>query len=248
VGVFAVDTGTGLSVARRADERFAMCSTFKWVLGAAVLARADRGECTLGDRVRYGPADLLEYAPTTRAHVAEGSMSIEALAQAAIRNSDNTAANLLLRQVGGPAGLTSFVRDAGDGVTRLDRDEPDLNTNAAGDSRDTTSPRAMVRLMNVILCGSRLADGSRWRLRGWLDACETGLRRLRVGFPPGWRVGDKTGTGLRGAVNDVAIAVPPRTSPILIAAYLSDSACPVDRLEHAHATIGRIVAQRFRVR
>jgi beta-lactamase class A len=243
VGVFALDTASGKQLAHREDERFAMCSTFKLPLVAAVLARIDRREISLGDRVRYGEADLLEYAPTTREHVSEGAMTIEALAKAAITNSDNTAANLLLAQVDGPAGLTQFFRQVGDPVTRLDRNEPTLNTNVRGDPRDTTSPRAMVGLMQRVLCADALSPESRRRLVGWLQACETGRERLRAGLPPEWHVGDKTGTGLEGAVNDLAFALPPGRAPILVAAYLSDSAASVEALSVAHERIGRLVGR-----
>ncbi len=243
VGVFALDTGTGRQLARREDERFAMCSTFKWALAAAVLARVDRAELSLDERVPYGSTDLLEHAPATREHVAEGSMTLDALARAAVTVSDNTAANLLLAKVGGPGGLTQFARRMGDPVTRLDRDEPTLNENHPGDPRDTTSPRAMVGLMRRVLCGDALSPASRERLLGWLRACETGKDRLRGGLPQGWTVGDKTGSGGRCAVNDVAIAWPPGRAPILIAAYMSDGEAGLRRLQAAHADVGRLIAR-----
>ena len=245
VGVFAVDTASGREVAHRADERFAMCSTFKWVLAAAVLARAERGVLSLQQRISYGPADLLEYAPITREHVGDGFMTLEALARAAVTVSDNTAANLLLAVVGGPAGLTEFIRTLGDHVTRLDRNEPTLNSNEPGDARDTTSPRAMVGLMRKLLCDRALSNAKRAPLLEWLRACETGKRRLRSGFPNGWSVGDKTGSGAHNAINDVAIAEPPGRAPVLVAVYLSESSATMEQLEAAHARVARLVAQEF---
>lgn len=242
VGVFAIDTGTGRTLARRENERFAMCSTFKWVLAAAVLGMADRSEATLAERVPYGKADLLETAPVTTEHVAEGAMTVEALMQAVVTVSDNTAANLLLAKVGGPAGMTRFFRACGDRVTRLDRDEPNMSVNDPGDVRDTTSPQAMAGLMRTILCGDVLSRPSRDRLLAWMQACKTGRDRLRAGLPAAWVVGDKTGTGYNGACNDLAIATPPGRAPILIAAYLSDSDADGDKLEGAHAQIARLVS------
>lgn len=243
LGVFALDTGTGRHVAQRADERFAMCSTFKWALAAAVLAEVDRGALSLDARVPYGAADLLEYAPATRARVADGAMTVGELARVAVTVSDNTAANLLLARVGGPSGVTRFARAQGDAVTRLDRTEPTLNENAPGDPRDTTSPRAMAGLMRRVLCGdSALSPASRERLRAWLRACETGHQRLRAGLPRGWDVGDKTGTGGRCAVNDVALARPPGRAPLVIAAYTSDGDAGLAALSRALADVGRIVA------
>ncbi|MBI4951097.1 MAG: class A beta-lactamase [Myxococcales bacterium] len=242
VGVFALDTASGARLEHRADERFAMCSTFKWALAAAVLARVDRGELALDDPIAFGESDLLEYAPATRANVARGQMTIEALADAIVTISDNTAANLLLREVGGPAGLTAFMRSLGDEETRLDRDEPMLNTNLPDDPRDTTTPRAMVGALRAALLGDVLSAPSRALLLGWLERCETGRARLRAGFPPDWRVGDKTGTGNRGACNDVAIATAPGAAPILVAAYVSDGAADKEALEAAHASVASVVA------
>jgi beta-lactamase class A len=246
VGVFALDTASGRTIAHRADERFAMCSTFKWTLAAAAFARIDRAEGSLEQRIPFGPADLMEAAPVTSAHVGEGSMTIEALARATVTVSDNTAANLLLTWIGGPGALTAFYRQLGDTVTRLDRNEPSLNSNEPGDVRDTTSPRAMVGLLNAVLLGNALKSASRERLVALLRACETGKKRLRAGLPPDWVVGDKTGTG-DSAFNDVAIAIPPGRAPILIAAYMSDPGGPDDengvRHEAGDVAIARLAAR-----
>lgn len=245
VGVFAVDTGNGKVLAHRPDERFAMCSTFKWVLAATVLAQVERNLLSLSDRVLYGQADLLAYAPVTSKHATEGFMTVSDLTRAAIVVSDNTAANLLLSKLGGPSVVTEFARSCGDAVTRLDRNEPTLNDNEAGDLRDTTSPRAMATLMSNVLCGNRLSSASRDLLLQWLRDCETGYDRLRSKLPKDWLVGDKTGTGEHGAVNDVAIAIPPGRSPILIAAFLSEGRADRPALVAAHASISRLVVHYF---
>ncbi len=245
VGVFAVDTGSGKVLAHRPDERFAMCSTFKWVLAATVLAHVERNLLSLSGRVLYGQADLLAYAPVTSKHVTEGFMTVSDLTRAAIVVSDNTAANLLLSKLGGPSVVTEFARSCGDAVTRLDRNEPTLNDNEAGDLRDTTSPRAMATLMSNVLCGNRLSSTSRDLLLQWLRDCETGYDRLRAKLPKDWLVGDKTGTGEHGAVNDVAITIPPGRSPILIAAFLSEGRADRPALVAAHASISRLVAHHF---
>lgn len=245
VGVMAIDTGNGDEMLHRADERFAMCSTFKWLLAAMVLARVDRKEVALDRRIDYGPEDLLDYAPVTHEHVASGSMTVAALCRAAVTLSDNTAANLLLEEIGGPAALTAFLRQSGDTVTRLDRNEPGLNTNLPGDERDTTTPRAMAKTMRRILLGGVLSAASRERLVLWLKATTTGLSRLRAGLPPDWTAGDKTGTGENGAANDIAITWPPNREPILIAAYLSGSHATAEARNTAHADIAAAIAQRM---
>ncbi|HVY84580.1 MAG TPA: serine hydrolase [Caulobacterales bacterium] len=266
LGVAALDTGSGHWITHRADERFAMCSTFKLLLVADVLHGVANGGPQLSDQVRFNESDLLDYAPVTRAHVADGPlgrmgvMSVEQLCEAAITLSDNTAANLLLDIVGGPQGLTGFLREQSDGVTRLDRTEPTLNENAPGDQRDTTTPEAMARTMQRLLAfdtltpaipghpdvlGDALTPPLREKLIGWLVACETGKERLRAGFPADWRVGDKTGTGANGAHNDVAIAWPPGRKPILIASYISGDAGDSDTRNAAHASVARVIARAF---
>lgn len=243
LGVAALDTGSGRRVAYRAAERFAMCSTFKLPLVAAVLERVDAGQEDLQRRVAFDASAILEYAPVTKLHVEEGGMSVEALCEAAITVSDNTAANLLLQTVGGPAGLTERFRAWGDATSRLDRDEPMLNTAIAGDVRDTTSPLAMVGTFQQLLLGHALSDSSKQRLCDWLVATKTGLPRLRAGIPPEWRAGDKTGTGNNGATNDVAIVWPPGKSALLIAAYASGSAAEPEQIFAVLADSARLVLQ-----
>ena len=245
VGVAALDTGSGAWLRHRADQRFAMCSTFKVLLAATVLHRVDVGQLDLGRAVRFTRADLLSYAPVTSARVEEGAMSVEALAAAAVEVSDNTAANLLLALVGGPAAVTRRMRGLGDRVTRLDRTEPELNTNLVGDVRDTTTPAAFVQTLRHILLGGGLSSASAQRLAAWMVDCKTGRDRLRAAAPPGWRAGDKTGSGANGAVNDVAIFWPPNRPPILIGAFLSGSPRPTEQLAANHAAIGRVVVDAF---
>lgn len=245
MGVFALDTGTGRTITHRADERFAMCSTFKAALAAAVLAGNDRGEIALDQWIPYTDQDLLEYAPVTRAHVSEGGLIVDSLLAAAVEWSDNTAANLLLDRIGGPAGLTRFIRSVGDSVTRLDRTEPGLNSNLPADPRDTTTPRAMVELLRPILSGHVLSPANRDRLLEWMRACPTGTRRLRSGLPADWTAGDKTGTGARGACNDVAIVWPPGRAPILVACYLSDGEADAAKQNAAHAAVARWIVMHW---
>ncbi len=246
LGVAALDTASGQRLAHRAGERFAMCSTFKLLAAAAVLERVDRGLERLDRFVRYGRADLLAYAPVTTAHVGDGGMPLDALCAASIEYSDNTAANLLLAAIRGPPGWTHFARALGDPISRLDRNEPALNTAAPGDPRDTTAPQAMLADLRAVALGGVLAPASRQRLTGWLVDCQTGGARLRAGLPHGWRVGDKTGTGDGGSANDIAIAFAPG-GPILIASYLTGAvnAAP-DARDAAHAAVARVVVETFR--
>jgi len=245
VGLSVLDTGSGKTLSWRGGERFAMCSSFKWVLAASILKHADQGQLHLSEPVSYDSAQLVGHSPVTAAHVKEGHMRIEDLCAAAVEESDNGAANLLLARIGGPASVTAFARSLGDKMTRLDRNEPRLNDNLPGDPRDTTTPDAMVGTMKTVLLGDVLEPNSRGKLLDWLRKCDTGTQRLRAGLPKDWAEGDKTGTGERGAAVDNAIIWPPRRAPILAAAYVSDSAKPTAQLEAALADLGRLIGTRF---
>jgi beta-lactamase class A len=205
----------------------------------------DAGTAQLDRKISYGPADLLDYAPITKAHVGEGGMSLGDLCAAAINWSDNTAANLVLQVIGGPAGFTQYVRSLGDSVTRLDRNEPTLNTAIPGDARDTTTPLAMVRDMQAVLLGKELSDVSRRQLEIWLVGDKVGDKRLRAGLPPSWRVGDKTGSGDNGTANTIAILWPPDRAPILAAVYHTGSSASVDGRNAVHKEVGSIIANTF---
>src|SRR5438132_1645454 len=155
IGVAALDTASSKHLDCRSEERFPMCSTFKFLAAAAVLKRVDEKQEKLDRFVPYDAKDILEYAPVTKIHLKEGGMTLGALCAAAIEQSDNTAGNLLLDAIGGPVGLTNFARTIGDKVTRLDRKEPELNSAIADDERDTTTPAAMLADMLQLLWGIR---------------------------------------------------------------------------------------------
>ena len=241
LGLAALDTGSGRRIDHRAAERFPMCSTFKFLLAAAVLQRVDLKQDQLERHIAYGRGDLLEYAPIARQRVQEGGMSLSDLCAAAVEYSDNTAANLLLKVLGGPGAITRYAASLGDQLTRLDRTEPSLNDAVPGDERDTTSPSAMLDNLRAILLGKALSSASRGQLQAWLTANTTGDSRLRAGLPAGWKAGDKTGTGEHGSTNDIAILWPPGRPPILVAVYLTESAAPLAERNAALAEVGRIV-------
>lgn len=245
VGLSALDTGSGKTLSWRGDDRFAMCSSFKWLLAALILSRADQGKLSLAEKIPYTATALLPHSPVTQAHLKDGGMSIDALCAAAVEESDNGATDLLLKRVGGPAQVTAYARSLGDSVTRLDRTEPRLNDNLPGDPRDTTTPNAMIKSMKTVWLGNVLQPRSREKLLDWLRKSKTGFNRLHAGLPPGWREGDKTGTGDRGAAVDDAIFWPPGRPPLLAAGYLSDSRKPIEVLEASFAEMGRMIASTF---
>lgn len=226
----------------RLDERFPMCSTFKWLAAACVLQRVDAGQEKLDRRIPYGRDVLLPHSPVTSRHVGAG-MTLGELCRATIVTSDNAAANLILATYGGPQALTAYARSLGDDVTRLDRTEPELNESLPGDPRDTTSPRAMAGLLRKTLLGDALSPRSRALLAEWLEACETNGQRLRADLPAGWRMGSKTGTGARGSTNDVGIFWPPNRPPVIVAAYVTDTRAPEADRSGAIADVARRVTR-----
>ncbi|MBM4015156.1 MAG: class A beta-lactamase [Planctomycetes bacterium] len=257
LGVAVLDTGDGSLRGRRLDERFALCSTFKLILAAMVLDRAASGGPPLGATVAAGPDDLQQHAPVVRAAVdaaaARGAACAELtraeLAEAVQTTSDNAAANLLLREVGGPDAVTAYCRALGDTATRLDRYEPAMNDVRPGDARDTTTPRAMARLVARLL-DDALPPAERETLRRWMIATETGAARVRRGLPAGWLAGDKTGTGGGDGVtvkcNDLVWIEPPGRAPLVVVVYYDTDVVadwPSAADEEVLAAVGRVVGR-----
>jgi beta-lactamase class A len=242
LGVAVLDTGTEASAAHREDERFPMCSTFKLLAAAAILARVDAGKDRLDSRIRFDARDVVVNSAMTKDRAGGEGMSVAELCEAAMIVSDNTAGNLLLARLGGPAGLTAYARSLGDMVTRLDRIEPDLNEAIPDDPRDTTSPAAMLSSLRTLVLGNVLSENSKDQLTRWLLGNKTGDTRLRAGLPSGWRVGDKTGSGERGTTNDVGIIWPPGRAPILVSIYLTETPLAGEQRNATLAAVGRAVA------
>ncbi|ALN63937.1 beta-lactamase L2 [Lysobacter antibioticus] len=239
LGVGMLDTGSGQHFDWRGRERFPMCSTFKFLLAAAVLREVERGKLDLQKKIPIAKSDLIAYSPVTEP-LAGSSASVAQLCEATMTLSDNTAANLLLPLVGNPAGLTTFLRGIGDPTTRLDRKEPELNSAIPGDPRDTTSPLAMVATMRKLLLQDGLQPASQKQLTAWLVANRTGDKRLRAGVPKGARVGDKTGTADTTS-NDLAIIWLPERAPILLTCYLTGSTLDGPGRDAIHASVARLV-------
>ena len=242
LGVAVLDTATGELAGQRLDERFPMCSTFKCLAAAVVLARVDAGQERLDRRIVVARGDLLSWAPVTREHVGGAGMTVADLCEAAITVSDNTAANLLLAATGGPDSVTALARRLGDEVTRLDRTEPTLNEAVPGDPRDTSSPRAMARTLRRLMLGDALSEAGRAQLVAWMAANTTGGHRLRAGVPFDWRVADKTGTGDLGSTNDVGVLWPPHRAPLVVVSYLTDCKAPAPAREAALADVARSIS------
>ncbi|MFT3809225.1 MAG: class A beta-lactamase [Micropepsaceae bacterium] len=244
LGVHVLDTGNGSERGNRSNELFALCSTFKLVLAAAILQRHDAGSVSLDRVLDVTKADIIPNSPVTE-KMAGKTMTVGELCHATMTTSDNAAANILLRELGGPEPITAFLRGIGDTVTRLDRAEPHMNNAdvAAGDTRDTTSPAAMAATMKAIVLGDVLTPASREIITGWLKAAVTGKTRLKAGFPKDWITGDKTGTGKDGPTNDVAITWPPGRAPLIVSVYYERKGSTMAKDAAVIAEVGRIVGR-----
>ncbi len=247
LGVCVLNTETGIMAGYRMHERFGMCSTFKLLLAGIILREGDAGRIKLDEWQAFSEDDLKMARADTRDKLDKGGMTMAALAETAQKTSDNAAANMLLRKLGGPAGMTQLLRGIGDDVTRLDRFEPDMNLVLPGDERDTTTPLAMAKTTAQFLTGKLLTPQSREKLIAWMVATQTGTKRLLAGLPTGWRAGDKTGTGIADAnlgmvnkYNDVAIVFPPRQPPVIIAAYFDADAHYDDMRDQDQAVLADV--------
>ena len=247
LGVDIYDTQTGVSVGLNRDRRFGHCSSFKLSLAAMVLALDAADEIDASRRVTWTKDDLMFVSPFTEKRLAEGASLLE-LAEYTQKYSDNTAANVLLRELGGPAALTGFWRSIGDGVSRLDRTEPELNNQPVTEYRDTTTPAAMARTVAKLLYGDVLPEPSEALLRQWTIDTPTGARRVRAGLPEGWVAGDKTGTsiwpGMGSLYVDIGFVEPPDHPPITFATYYRarethDGMDPAS--EAALASVGEVI-------
>lgn len=242
LGVAILDTASGRHWGYRVQERFPMCSTFKFLAAAAVLRNVDAGAEQLERRVVYGEDVLVTYSPVTGKHIGGSGLSVAQLCEAAVTLSDNTAANLILRSLGGLESFNDFLKTLDDDITRLDRFETELNTAIPGDDRDTTTPEAMTSDLYKILVGDALSASSRQQIQRWMADSKTGDRRLRAGMAPGWRVGDKTGGGDYGTTNDVGIIWPPGGKPLLVSVYLTETTAEADQRDAVIADIGKFIA------
>jgi beta-lactamase class A len=248
VGLFATDLASGRTLAHRDGDPFAMCSTFKPYAVARILQKAQYGALDLRHAVFIDPAVLLPNSPVTAPQVGN-TMSIAQLCAAALQRSDNAAANLLLRLIGGPPAIAEFARSLGDGRTRLDRWEIDVNTAIPGDPRDTSTPRALGGGIQQLLTGPVLGETERRQLEDWMRG--TATSSMRAGLPPGWSTADKTGTGDYGSTNDIGIAYGPDGQRVLLSVMTRSSspdpgANPLQALiaDVTRAVLPRLIRQR----
>ncbi len=244
IGLSAINTASNMHLQYRAEERFPMCSTNKVMGVAAILKKSMTDNLLLQQKVTYKKEDLITYSPMTKKYLADG-MTIAELCAATMTLSDNTAINLLMKNLGGPEAVTVFARSIGDNKFNLNRWEPQLNSAIPGDLRDTTTPAAMEKSLQRLALGDTLATPQRTQLQTWLKNNTTGNSRIRAGVPKGWIVGDKTGTGDYGTTNDIGIIWPPKSSPIVVAIYFTQNKKDAAPRDDVIASATRILMAAF---
>jgi beta-lactamase class A len=240
LGVFALNTANGARLGYRGEERFPVCSTFKVLIAAGILEQSTQIAGLMQHRISYEQGDLVTYSPVAEKHLETG-MTVAELCDAVMRYSDNTAANLLMKILGGPAGVTAFARSIGDREFRLDRWETDLGTAIPGDPRDTSTPEAMGRSLQRLVLGDALGAQQRTQLQDWLRSNTTGANCIQAGVPADWEVGDKTGAGSYGTRNDVAVLWPPHRPPVILTVYSTQHEKDAKWREDVIASAARIV-------
>jgi len=218
LGVCAVFGST--RVGWRLAERFAYCSTFKLYLAAFVLDRVRRGLDRLDRAVAITQADMVPHGPVTQPAVG-GTLTIERLCKATVEVSDNPAANILIREMGGLSAFQAWYRAIGDRVTRVDRWETDLNSAVPGDPRDTTTPDQYATNLDRVLRRGLLSAEHLSLLERWIVETPTGAGRIKAGLPAGHRLGHKTGTGARASHNDIGIIWTPSGASALLVVFFT---------------------------
>ncbi|MEO1111657.1 MAG: class A beta-lactamase [Pseudomonadota bacterium] len=243
VGVAIIDTQTGKTWSNRGDERFPLNSTFKAFLCAALLDAAANGTADPAREVVVEESDIVSYSPVTEKRVGGDSFSIAELCEITVTISDNAAANLVMVELGGPDGVTAYMRQIGDDKTRIDRWEPGSNTGIPGDPRDTTTPWAAAETLRKLVLGDVLEPGARATLTAWLEGNKVGNATLRAGIPKSWRIADKTGAGANGSRNNIAVIWPGGRDPLVIAVYITQTTAAFQTRNKAIADIGAALAE-----
>ncbi|POF32306.1 class A beta-lactamase [Roseibium marinum] len=242
VGVAVIDMETGTRWAHKGDERFPTNSTFKVFLCAALLDAGVRGTADPDSRVTIRRGDIVSYSPVTEKRIDGAPVTLRELCGITVTISDNAAANLVMKEIGGPQALTAYLRGIGDSVTRADRWEPDSNSGIPGDDRDTTSPNAAAETLKKLVLEEALPADARQTLTNWLTGNKVGDATLRAGLPDNWRIADKTGAGANGSRNNIAVIWPDGRAPVVIAVYITETSASFEARNGAIAEIGAALA------
>ncbi|KRG10772.1 class A beta-lactamase [Staphylococcus sp. NAM3COL9] len=218
VGVYGINTENGKKVRHNANERFAFASTFKATASGVLLN--NYSEKDLNKKITINEADIVEYSPVTENYIGK-QMTLKDLIKASMLQSDNTANNKIMKEIGGVKAFKHELKQLGDNISNPQRLEPELNLYNPNSTADTTTPRAAAEILNTLLTSSQISDGNLDLLKQVMIENETGDSLIKAGAADNYIVGDKSGQGLTYATrNDLAFIYPNKhKKPIILAIY-----------------------------
>lgn len=245
LGVSVWDTQTDEKWDYRGDERFPMMSTFKTLACATMLKDMDSEKLDKNATAKVEERNMVVWSPVMD-RMAGQTTRIEHACEAAMLMSDNTAANIVLRSIGGPHGVTRFLRSIGDKATRLDRFEPRLNEAKPGDNQDTTTPNAMVNTLHTLLEGDALSYESRIQLKIWMQDNKVSDSLMRSVLPKGWSIADRSGAGGFGSRGITAMIWKENHKPVYISIYITETDLSLQARDQVIAQISQLVLDEYK--
>lgn len=247
IGVAVLDTQNKQTWSYNGDSRFPMMSTFKTLACAKMLRASAKGELDSHATTLINADELIPWSPVTETLV-NNTITVEKACEATMLTSDNTAANIVLKHIGGPQGVTLFLRNLGDNVSQLDRIEPALNEAKVGDLRDTTTPKAMVSTLNTLLLGELLSDTDKAQLKTWMQDNKVSDPLLRSVLPQGWSIADRSGAGGNGSRGITAMIWRADRQPIMISIYLTETELSMAERNKVIVEVGKRIFTEFGVK
>ena len=247
IGVAVLDTKNKQTWAYNGNSHFPMMSTFKTLACAKMLRKSANGELDLSTSSLIKAEELIPWSPVTKTFVNK-NISVAKACEATMLTSDNTAANIVLQHIGGPQGVTSFLREIGDKVSQLDRIEPELNEAKVGDLRDTTTPIAIVSTLSRLLLGDVLLDTDKNQLRTWMQKNKVSDPLLRSILPQGWFIADRSGAGGNGSRGITAMLWNSGRQPLIISIYLTETELAMAMRNEIIVEIGKLIFKEYAVK
>ncbi|MDW3137643.1 CARB family carbenicillin-hydrolyzing class A beta-lactamase [Vibrio sp. 1288] len=245
IGVSVWDTQADERWDYRGDERFPLMSTFKTLACAKMLSDMDSGKLSKNATAKVDERSIVVWSPVMD-KLAGQNTRIEHACEAAMLMSDNTAANLVLNEIGGPKAVTMFLRTIGDKATRLDRIEPRLNEATPGDSRDTTTPNAILNTLRTLVEGETLSYESRVQLKIWMQDNKVSDSLMRSVLPTGWSIADRSGAGGHGSRGINAIIWKENHRPVYISIYVTETELSLQARDQLVAQISQLILQKYK--
>ncbi|MUK69667.1 class A beta-lactamase [Aliivibrio fischeri] len=246
IGVSVLNTETNKMWEYKGDQRFPMMSTFKTLACAKMLYDSSVGGIDKYKTTTITKEQIMPWSPITEPLV-DHMITTKKACEATMLMSDNTAANIVLNEIGGPSSLTQFLRAIGDDKTRLDRIEPELNEAKNGDKRDTTTPVAMSKTLNVLLFGNTLNPQDKQTLKSWMMNNKVSDPLLRSTLPSNWSIADRSGAGGFGSRGITAAIWNDNHQPIIISIYLTQTKLDMAERNQVIVEVGNAIFKEFKI-